>query len=79
MINVDLANNPDLALEPKNAANILITGMLTGAVTGMSLPRSIKTGTTQEFVNARKIINGTDRDKLIAGYAVKFLDCLIVN
>lgn len=79
MINVDLANNPDLALEPKNAANILITGMLTGAFTGMSLPRCIKTGTTQEFVNARKIINGTDRDKLIAGYAVKFLDCLIVN
>ncbi|MCK6157395.1 hypothetical protein KZX29_01075 [Moraxella osloensis] len=79
MINVDLANNPDLALEPKNAANILITGMLTGAFTGMSLSRFIKTGATQEFVNARKIINGTDRDKLIAGYAAKFLDCLIAN
>ena len=79
MINVDLANNPDLALEPKNAANILITGMLTGAFTGMSLSRCIKTGATQEFVNARKIINGTDCNKLIADYAVKFLDCLIVN
>lgn len=30
-------------------------------------------------VNARKIINGTDRDKLVADYAVKFLDCLIAN
>ena len=79
MINVDLANNPDLALEPKNAANILIAGMLTGAFTGMSLSRCIKTGETQEFVNARKIINGTDRDKLVAGYAVKFLDCLIAK
>ena len=79
MINVDLANNPDLALEPKNAANILIAGMLTGAFTGMSLSRCIKTGETQEFVNARKIINGTDRDKLVAGYAVKFLDCIILS
>ena len=79
MINVDLANNPDLALEPKNAANILIAGMLTGAFTGMSLSRCIKTGETQEFVNARKIINGTDRDKLVADYAVKFLDCIILS
>ena len=57
----------------------MIAGMLTGAFTGMSLSRFIKTGVTQEFVNARKIINGTDRDKLIAGYAAKFLDCLIAN
>lgn len=79
MIDVDLANNPDLALEPKNAANILITGMLTGAFTGMSLSRAIKTGSNADYVTARKIINGTDCDDQIAGYAAKFLDCLIAN
>lgn len=79
MINVDLANNPDLALQPDNAAKILIAGMLSGAFTGMSLSRCIKIGATQEFVNARKIINGTDCDDQIAAYAVKFLDCLILN
>ena len=66
-------------LSQKNAANILIAGMLTGAFTGISLSRFIKTGATQEFVNARKIINGTDSDKLIAGYAVKVLDWLIAD
>ncbi|VWX31355.1 conserved hypothetical protein [Moraxellaceae bacterium 17A] len=79
MINVDLANNPDLALVPENGYKIIIAGMLTGAFTGMSLSRCIKIGATQEFVNARKIINGTDCDKLIAGYAAKFLDCLVLN
>lgn len=79
MINVDLANNPDLALEPNNAAKILIAGMLSGAFTGMSLSRCIKTGCNADYVTARKIINGSDCDDMIAGYAAKFLDCLVLT
>nr|WP_313062330.1 glycoside hydrolase family 19 protein [Moraxella sp. CTOTU49097] len=79
MINVDLANNPDLALVPENGYKIIIAGMLTGAFTGMSLSRAIKTGSNADYVAARKIINGTDCDDLIAGYAAKFLDCLIAK
>lgn len=79
MINVDLANNPELALVPENGYKIIIAGMLTGAFTGMSLSRAIKTGSNADYVAARKIINGTDCDDLIAGYAAKFLDCLVLN
>ena len=78
LLNIDLVNNPDLAMQPKHAADIMITGMLGGLFTGLSLSRCISYGLYFEFVKARKIINGTDKDTLIAQYAVKFLDSLII-
>lgn len=77
-LGVDFVNSPELALNPKHAADIMITGMLEGSFTGKSLSKYIKYGLYFEFVNARRIINGTDKDDLIAGYAVKFLDSLII-
>ncbi len=77
-LGVDFVNKPELALVPKYAADIMITGMLEGSFTGKSLKTYIKYGLYFEFVNARKIINGTDKDKLIAGYAVNFLDSLAI-
>lgn len=77
-LGVDFVNNPELALVPKHAADIMIIGMLEGSFTGKSLKTYIKYGLYFEFINARKIINGTDRDKLIAGYAVNFLDSLAI-
>lgn len=77
-LGVDFVNKPELALVPKHAADIMIIGMLEGSFTGKSLQTYIKYGLHFEFVNARKIINGTDRDKLIAGYAVNFLDSLAI-
>ena len=77
-LGVDFVNNRELALVPKHAADIMIIGMLEGSFTGKSLQTYIKYGLYFEFVNARKIINGTDRDKLIAGYAVNFLDSLTI-
>lgn len=77
-LGVDFVNNPELALDPKHAADIMITGMLEGSFTGKSLSKYIKYGLYSEFIDARRIINGTDKDDLIAQYAVKFLDSLAV-
>lgn len=78
-LNVDFVNNPELALIPKHSADIMIVGMLKGMFTGLSLSRCIRYGSYAEFVYARRIINGTDKDKLIAGYAVNFLECINVE
>lgn len=76
IIGVDLVNNPDLALLPDNSAKIMIEGMLRGSFTGLSLTRCIRYGSYGEFVYSRRIINSTDRDSLIARYAVEFLECI---
>ncbi|WP_257011665.1 glycoside hydrolase family 19 protein [Psychrobacter sp. JB193] len=79
LLNIDLVNNPDLAMQPKHAADIMIAGMLGGLFTGLSLSRCITYGLYFEFIQARKIINGTDKDDAIADYAVNFLDSLVVS
>lgn len=78
-LGVDFVNNPELALAPKHAADIMIIGMLEGSFTGKSLQTYIKYGLYFEFVNARRIINGTDKATLIAQYAVNFLDSLAIS
>lgn len=78
LLGVDFVNHPELTMEYKNAANIMIKGMLGGLFTGASLSGSIHYGLYFEFIAARRIINGTDKDDTIADYAVNFLDCLIV-
>lgn len=78
-LGVDFVNNPELALNPKHAADIMIIGMLEGSFTGKSLQKYITYGLYFEFVNARRIINGTDKATLIAQYAVKFLDSLTLT
>lgn len=75
-LGIDLVNHPSLALDPKHAADIMIVGMLEGLFTGKSLSKCIRHGSYSEFVYARRIINGTDKATLIAGYAVKFLDSI---
>jgi len=78
-LGVDFVNNPELALNPKHASDIMITGMLEGSFTGKSLQKYITYGLYFEFVNARRIINGTDKATLIAQYAVGFLDSLTMT
>lgn len=78
LLGLDLINNPDLALVPENSAAIMIEGMLLGSFTGLSLARCMRYGSYGEFIYSRRIINGTDRDSLVAGYAVKLLECLII-
>lgn len=73
-LGLDLVGNPDLALEPEHATRILVWGMETGAFTGKSLSSYLpaEKATHQQFVNARRIINGTDRATKIAEYAAGF-------
>lgn len=66
--------NPDDALKWPVALKVAFDGMIFGRFTGAKLSDFIKPGKTPDYVGARKIINGTDRAKLIAGYANSFLD-----
>lgn len=77
-LGVDLLSHPDLALEPSNAAKILIWGMEGGKFTGKGLRDYLPGdhGTLKQFKNARRIINGTDRDDDIAALAHAFQDAL---
>lgn len=70
-LNVDFLSNPDLVLEPTHSINITMFGMMEGWFTGRKLSNYI-TSTKTDYVNARRIVNGTDKASTIAGYAVKF-------
>lgn len=76
LLGVDLVNNPDLALDHKIAADIMVLGMTQGRFTGKKLSDYIKHGARAEFIQARRIINGMDKAGLIADYAVKFMSAL---
>jgi predicted chitinase len=67
----DLYRNPDLAMRPDIAYKIMSYGMRNGSFTGVGLSKYINSEKC-DYVNARRIINGTDNADKIAGYAVKF-------
>ena len=76
---IDLTNNPEEANNPKYASRILVYGMVKGSFTGRSLSSYIKYGLEQdEFINARRIINGTDKARDISNYVYKFIDNMIL-
>jgi predicted chitinase len=67
-LGVDLVKNPQLALEPNNAAKILVWGMINGRFTRKPLSKYINSSEI-DFFNARRTVNGTDRAERIANYA----------
>ncbi len=70
-LGVDFINSPDLVLEPKWAIKIIKLGMKEGWFTGRKLEDYINK-TSVDYVNARRIVNGTDKASTIAGYAAVF-------
>lgn len=77
LLGVDLLDNLDLAMEPHVAAAIMFEGMMmaessVGDFTGKCLEMYFN-DTTDDPVGARRIINGTDKADLIAGYHRGFL------
>lgn len=70
-IAVDLVGNPDLAMCPDIAAFILFEGMTRGSFTGKKLGDYLNADKT-DWINARRIINGTDRAPQIADIAKFF-------
>lgn len=80
LLSIPLLENPDLALDLDISARIMIEGMTKGRsnrgdFTGVSLENYFNSY-TDDPVNARKIINGLDKAKLIADYYFKFLEAI---
>lgn len=75
-IGVDLVNYPKRALELDIAAEIMFRGMDEGWFTGRKLSNYF-TASKTDWVNARRIINGTDKAATIAGYARQFHEALV--
>lgn len=79
-LGLPLEDQPDLAMKPDVAADIMVRGMIEGWFTGKALRDYIpQTPTRQHFANARRIINGMDKADLIAGYAEIFHKALIAG
>lgn len=78
VLGVDLVNKPELALNHDIAAKIMLYGMLKGSFTGRKLSDYLIKGTTEEFKQARRIINGTDKALNIAYQAESFLRAIKV-
>lgn len=79
-LGIDLVNDPDKAKDTEIAAKIMALGMMEGWFTKQKLSDHLPgtgPGTESQFQAARKIINGTDKAALIAGYAIRFQNALI--
>lgn len=68
---IDFVNQPEEAAKPENSVPIMIWGIKEGIFTGRKLSHYISS-VGVDYVEARRIINGTDQQQLIAGYARKF-------
>ena len=73
-LGVDLVGHPEMAMRPDVAAKIMRDGMAEGWFTGKKLGDYLQGSfaTLVQYQSARRIINGTDKAALIAGYAMQF-------
>jgi len=75
LFHVDFYGTPDKALEAEWSVKILMTGMRDGLFTGKKL-RDYFNEKKTDWVNARRIVNGTDRASMIGALAQKFYTAL---
>lgn len=71
----DLVQEPDRALEPEISTIILFEGMMRGTFTGRKLADYFS-GEKENWVQARRIINGMDKANLIADHARHYYDAI---
>lgn len=71
VLGVDLVAQPERALEPRLAYQIMSVGMIRGLFTRRKLSEFLSAEKT-DYLNARRCVNGLDRAELIAGYAKEF-------
>lgn len=76
VLGVDLLHNPQLALDTDIATKIMFTGMQEGYFTGKKLSDYFNEQ-KEDWLNARRIINGRDKAELIAEYGRVFLSGVI--
>jgi len=72
LLGLDLVNEPDLALDPAVAIQVLIIGFRDGLFTTKKIGDYINEHRT-DFRNARRCINGLDRADHIAALAERWL------
>jgi hypothetical protein len=72
-VGLNLVDDPDQALIPHVAADILVVGMLQGLFTGKKLSNYIH-AYGADYYNARRVVNATDRANTIAGYTQRFME-----
>lgn len=75
-LGLDLEHQPELALSLFPSVRILVDGMVHGLFTGKSLADYFPVGVESDWVGARRIVNGTDRARLVANYALIFYAAL---
>jgi putative chitinase len=75
VVGIDLVKYPDRALELKNAIPIMFVGMSKGIFTGKNFADYFNK-TTENWVQARRIINGLDKANLIATHAKKYYSAI---
>lgn len=80
LLKLDLLNKPELLLTMEVSIKVMFEGMLRGASSfGDFTGKCLEMYFNDEVDNpeeARRIINGTDKAQLIAGYHNQFLECL---
>ncbi len=69
---IDLVADPDRAMDMGPAVSILVEGMVMGSFSRHKLADHLNE-TSDDWVNARRIVNGTDRAEKLAGYGKSFL------
>lgn len=69
---IDCVNHPELLEQSQYAVQVLVIGLRDGLDTGRKISQYIN-GSKQDFYNARRTVNGTDKATLIAGYASAYL------
>lgn len=79
MLGIDLLGNPDLTLDPEISAYVLVVGCTKGIFTGKKLSDYIRRGTLEEYTNCRRVVNGTDRARRIAGIALQMQSVLTLK
>jgi predicted chitinase len=77
-LGIDFVRQPDLVMEPANAAFIMFQGMKDGWFTGKGFDDYLN-DKQRDYWNARRIINGTDKAGKIADYAIRFEAALDVS
>jgi len=70
-LGVDFLHNAAGVMQLSNATKIMFLGMMEGWFTAKKLGNYFNP-TTEDWLNARKIINGTDKADLIKDYALKY-------
>ena len=68
---IDLVAAPDKAMEMGTAVKILVEGMIAGSFTKHRLADHLN-GEKDDWVNARRIVNGTDRAEKLGDYGRLF-------